>query len=125
MLVALGWLLFAGPPHPAATAPIAEHRPPIHLGAVGGRIALWTDRDDPYHRGEGARVYLELDQPAFVTVFRVDTDGRVRVLFPREPWSDPYVRDDREAIGLQIDGFRHVGGDLGDFWSRLFVLNAV
>jgi hypothetical protein len=100
MLVALGWLLLAGPPHPATTAPIAEHRPPIHLGAVGGRIALWTDRDDPYHRGEGARVYLELDQPAFVTVFRVDTDGRVRVLFPREPWSDPYVRDDREAIEL-------------------------
>ena len=64
------------------------------------RIALWTDRDDPYHRGEGARVYLQLGQPAFVTVFRVDTDGRVRILFPREPWSDSYVRDDRETIEL-------------------------
>ena len=99
MLVALGWLLLAGLPRPTGTDPIADHRPPVHLGAVG-RIALWTDRDDPYHRGEGARVYLQLDAPAFVTVFRVDTDGRVRVLFPREPWSDPYVRDDRQTIEL-------------------------
>jgi hypothetical protein len=101
MLVALGWLLLTGLPHPAGTVPIAtDHRPPVHPAAVAGRIALWTDRDDPYHRGEGARVYLELNQPAFVTVFRVDTDGRVRVLFPREPWSDAYVRDDRQTIEL-------------------------
>jgi hypothetical protein len=100
MLVALGWMLLAGLPHPAGATPIApEHRPPAPP-AAGGRITLWTDRGDPYHRGEGARVYLELGEPAFVTVFRVDTDGRVRVLFPREPWSDPYVRDDRETIEL-------------------------
>jgi len=101
MLVALGWLVLAGLPRPAGTVPLpADHRPPVYPAAVGGRIALWTDRDDPYHRGEGARVYLELDQPAFVTVFRIDTDGRVRVLFPREPWSDSYLRDDRETIEL-------------------------
>jgi hypothetical protein len=35
-----------------------------------------------------------------VTVFRVDTDGRLRVIFPREPWSDPYIRDDRKTIEL-------------------------
>jgi Domain of unknown function (DUF4384) len=101
MLVALGWLLLAGLPHPAGTTPIApDYRPPAHPSAAGGRVALWTDRDDPYHRGEGARVYLELDRPAFVTVLRIDTDGRVRVLFPREPWSDSYIRDDREKIEL-------------------------
>src|ERR1044071_8717620 len=101
MLVALVWLLLAGLPHPAGTLPIATHtRPPVHPAAVAGRIALWTDRDDPYHRGEGARVYLELNGPAFVTVFRVDTDGRLRVIFPREPWSDAYVRDVREPIEL-------------------------
>jgi uncharacterized protein DUF4384 len=101
MLVALGWMVLNGLTHPARPAPIgpATH-PPAHHGAAGGRIALWTDRDDPYRRGEGARVYFELDQPAFVTVFRVDTDGRLRVIFPREPWSDSYVRDDREPIEL-------------------------
>jgi hypothetical protein len=101
MLVALGWLLLAGLPRPAGPVPIpADHRPPVAAAAIAGRVALWTDRDEPYHRGEGARVYLELDQPAFVTVFRVDTDGRVRVIFPREPWSDSYLRDDRATIEL-------------------------
>ena len=52
------------------------------------RIELSTDRGDAavYTRGERVRVYFRLDQDAFVTIFRVDTDGRVRVLFPREPW---------------------------------------
>lgn len=62
MLVALGWMVLNGLTHPARPAPIgpATH-PPAHHGAAGGRIALWTDRDDPYRRGEGARVYFELD----------------------------------------------------------------
>jgi hypothetical protein len=101
MLVTLGWMVLVGLTHPARPAPIVpEPRPPSHHVVGGGRIALWTDRDEPYHRGEGARVYLVLDQPAFVTVFRVDTDGRLRVIFPREPWSDPYIRDDRKTIEL-------------------------
>jgi hypothetical protein len=29
-------------------------------------------------------------------VMRVDTDGRLSVLFPREPWGDTYVREARE-----------------------------
>ncbi|HKU61596.1 MAG TPA: DUF4384 domain-containing protein, partial [Gemmatimonadales bacterium] len=86
------------PARPDTIVPEPAH--PAHHIVSGGRIAVWTDRDEPYHRGEGARVYLELSQPAFVTVFRVDTDGRLRVIFPREPWSDPYVRDDRETIEL-------------------------
>ena len=100
MLVALGWLLLAGLPQPPGTVPTVTDPPPVHPAAVGGRIALWTDREDPYHRGEGARVYLQLEAPAFVTVLRIDTDGRVRVLFPREPWSDAYIRDDRQTIEL-------------------------
>lgn len=101
MLVVLGWMVLAGLPHPTRPDPIVpEPNPPSRHGVVGGRITLWTDREDPYHRGEGARVYVELDAPAFVTVFRVDTDGRLRVIFPREPWSDPYVRDDRRPIEL-------------------------
>jgi len=29
-------------------------------------------------------------------VFRVDTDGRIRVLLPQEPWTDTYLHDQRE-----------------------------
>ncbi len=66
------------------------------------RVEVWTNRgDDPYHTGQRARVYLRADGDGFVTLFRVDTDGRVRVLYPRMPWEDNYVRGGDE---LEIDG---------------------
>lgn len=61
------------------------------------RVEVWTDRgDDPYHSGQGARVHFRADRDAYVTILRVDTDGRVRVLFPREPWEDNFARGGRE-----------------------------
>ncbi len=66
------------------------------------RVEVWTNRgDDPYHTGQRARVYLRADRDGFVTLFRVDTDGRVRVLYPRMPWEDNYVRGGEE---FEIDG---------------------
>lgn len=67
------------------------------------RIEVWTNRGDAavYTRGDGVRVYFRVDQDAFVTLFRVDTDGRVRVIFPREPWEDNYTRGGRE---FEVEG---------------------
>jgi uncharacterized protein DUF4384 len=89
MIFTLGWMLLTGLPSPTT---ISLSAPPAHR-TVERRVTLWTDRDAPYPRGSAARVYLRVDQPAHVLVFRVDTDGRIRVLFPREPWGDNYVRD--------------------------------
>lgn len=97
---------------PAAPAPqpIAWTRF-VHGAEAGARprVTIWTSRDeDPYNRGERARVYFKADDDAYITVLRVDTDGRVRVLFPREPWEDNFAgggrtfevlgRDDNEAF---------------------------
>ena len=61
------------------------------------RIEVWTSRgDDPYTSHQAVRVYFRTEQDAFVTIFRVDTDGRVQVLFPREPWEDNFARGERE-----------------------------
>ena len=101
MLVPLGWMLLASLTlaHPAIPRDARAH-----AGArAAGRVTVWTDRDDPYLRGDGARVYLSVDEPSHVAVFRVDTDGRIRVLFPREPWTDSYVRDERE---MEVTGVR-------------------
>jgi hypothetical protein len=64
------------------------------LALAGPQIQLWTDRDDGtvYHRGDRVRVYFRTDGDAYVTIFRVDTDGRVRVLFPVDPWDDNFAR---------------------------------
>lgn len=104
MLVALGWMLVAGLPL-ARTATIRDVPIPTHQPAAG-RVTVWTDRDEPYARGDGAHVYLSVDQPSYVAVFRVDTDGRIRVLFPREPWTDTYVRDERK---FEVSGSRGAG----------------
>jgi hypothetical protein len=58
---------------------------------------VWTDRgEDPYASGQGVRVHFRAEQDAYVTIIRIDTDGRVRVLFPREPWEDNFVRGARD-----------------------------
>jgi hypothetical protein len=100
MYVTLSWMLLAGLRLSTSTHDAAPQ--PARLGPESpGRVAVWVDRDDPYDRGDAARVYLRAEQPSHVAVFRVDTDGRIRVLFPREPWGDTRVR---EARDLEIAG---------------------
>ena len=81
-------------------APVIRHTTPA---VYRPRVELWTNRGEAavYTRGERVRVYFKLDRDAFVTVFRVDTDGRVRVLFPREPWDDNFARGGRD---FEVDG---------------------
>lgn len=71
----------------------ALHSAPAHTDdAAPPGIRLWTSHGEVYRRGERVRIFFRTEQDAYVTIFRVDTDGRVRVLFPREPWEDNYVR---------------------------------
>jgi hypothetical protein len=95
MLAHLALLALATVPTPDTRHPTpAFYRP---------RVELWTNRGDAavYTRGERVRVFFKLDRDAFVTIFRVDTDGRVRVLFPREPWEDNFARGGRE---FEVEG---------------------
>jgi hypothetical protein len=111
MLATLIFTVLAGTPSLGSATPI---RTP---GFAPPRVEVWTNRgDDPYHTGQRARVFLLADRDAYVTVFRVDTDGRVRVLFPREPWEDGFVRGGRrfeiqghDADAFDIDDYPGVG----------------
>lgn len=102
MLMTLGWMLLAGLPFSSPPANDAITNSPARRSAdAPGRIAVWADRKEPYRRGQAARVYLSAEHPTHVAVFRVDTDGRIEVLFPREPWGNTYIR---EATELQVTG---------------------
>jgi hypothetical protein len=104
MNVMLGWTLLAGLPLTSPTMKNDALSPRVAVRVeTEGQVAVWTDRDDPYDRGDGARVYVSAERPAHVAVFRVDTDGRLRVLFPREPWGDSWVR---ESGRLEVAGAR-------------------
>ena len=82
----------------ALTAPIVPATPRVWVRPFERpRVELWTNNgEDPFRRGDRARVFFRADDDAYITVFRVDTDGRVRVLFPRDPWEDAFARGGRE-----------------------------
>ncbi|NIN13459.1 MAG: DUF4384 domain-containing protein [Gemmatimonadales bacterium] len=92
----------------AATLSIAS---PSGGGAAGGTpeahpwrarstlqpgIEVWTNDRDHFRRGDRVYAYFRTATDGYVSVFRVDTDGRVRFLFPREPWEDNFVRGGRQ-----------------------------
>jgi hypothetical protein len=79
------------------SAPAPGAGPSSRVSVQGPQITLWTDRDygTVYHRGERVRLYFRTDEDAYVTVIRVDTDGRLRVLFPLDPWEDNFARGGR------------------------------
>jgi hypothetical protein len=69
------------------------------LARVGDRptsdypqVQLWITQRDIFARGDPMRVWFEVATDAHVTVFRIDTDGRIRVLFPLEPGADDFVQ---------------------------------
>jgi len=103
----LGLGLFSPPPSPPRL-PWRHGRDP--------RVSVWTDRDGPYRRGDAVRVFASTRVDGYLTVFRVDTDGALRVLFPREPWEDTWMRggrvvevDDGGPNGFQVDDYPGVG----------------
>lgn len=69
------------------------------------KVSVWTNSTDPYQRGDRVRVYVSAETDAYVTVLRVDTDGRIRMLYPVEPWQDNFVRGGRtfEVLGRDDD----------------------
>ena len=71
------------------------------------RVSVWMNKADPYARGDRARVYVSTEQDAFLTVLRIDTDGRVRVLFPHDPWDDNWVPGGRTFEVEDRDGGRN------------------
>jgi uncharacterized protein DUF4384 len=74
-----------------------ETTPPRASFYYRPRVEVWTNRgDDAYSGGQAVRVSFRTEQDAYVTILRVDTDGRVRVLFPREPWDDNFARGGRD-----------------------------
>ncbi|HEU5183450.1 MAG TPA: DUF4384 domain-containing protein [Gemmatimonadaceae bacterium] len=55
-------------------------------------VELWVSGDNLFRRGDRARVYFRTDEDAFVTVVRIDTDGRLEILFPEDPYDAGEVR---------------------------------
>jgi hypothetical protein len=59
---------------------------------------VWLDHgEDPVlNRGERVRLYYRTGADAFVAIFHIDTNGTTRLLFPRSPEENHYVRANRD-----------------------------
>lgn len=81
------------------------------------RVSLWLEREGPYRPGERVHVFVAANEGAYLAVLRADTDGGLRVLFPREPWQDGYVplgralelRERAGAEGFEVDDAPGIG----------------
>jgi len=133
---ALAGLLVAG--RPARAAARAPSEPP--------GVRIWTNHGEVYQHSERVQVFFRTEHDAYVTVLRVDTDGRVRVLFPLQP-GDPnlarggetytvpgvddhaaFIVDDAPGVGYVFavasqDPFDYDAFSASDHWSFQTVAN--
>src|SRR6266550_2050223 len=59
---------------------------------------------EQFSRGDKARVYVQTAQDGYLVVLHADPEGRVRMLFPRDPSDDAFVRGGRrEEIRSRSD----------------------
>lgn len=83
----------------AAAPQFAEDRSPDPA------VQVWLDSEARYERGDLARVFARTARDGYLVVLHADTEGRVRVLFPLDPWLDNFVRGG-EGIELRTRGDR-------------------
>ena len=54
---------------------------------------IWTDHyDGEYYEGNNVVIYFRVSRDAFVSIYTIDTRGRVNLLFPADPGEDNFVR---------------------------------
>ena len=54
-------------------------------------VDIWSDKGERsvYYPGEDIRVYFKLSRDAYVVVYDIDTEGRVKLLYPQDPYGYP------------------------------------
>jgi hypothetical protein len=64
----------------------------------GLETRVWLDRggDPVLTRGETVRIYYRTTEDAYAAIFRIDTDGRISLIFPQDPSGDVVVRGGRD-----------------------------
>jgi hypothetical protein len=74
-------------------------------------VDVWFDQGNEFDRGQPGRVMYSGDAGSYVTILRVDTDGRLTVLSPRQPNDRSRFSGGRSgsAVPFQADPTEGVG----------------
>ena len=72
------------------------------------RVRVWLEDDRTFRRGDRARVSFRTEEDAYVTVVRIDTDGRMRIIYPERPSYEHRVAGGRiySVEGVRDGSFR-------------------
>lgn len=59
-------------------------------------LQVWLSRQDNLDFGDRVRVYVRAEDDGHLVVFHADPEGRIRVLFPIDPYEDDFIRGGRD-----------------------------
>ena len=59
-------------------------------------LQVWLNREDNLDFGDRVRVYVRAEEDGHLVVFHADPEGRIRVLFPIDPYQDDFIRGGRD-----------------------------
>ncbi|MEO7218620.1 MAG: hypothetical protein ABI026_10545 [Gemmatimonadaceae bacterium] len=74
--------------------------PSILAAQRAPNVDVWFDQGNEFDRGQPGRVMYSGDPGSYVTVLRVNTDGRVTVLSPYQPNSRSKYAGGRDGVGV-------------------------
>ncbi|MDX1494480.1 MAG: DUF4384 domain-containing protein, partial [Longimicrobiales bacterium] len=92
----------------AGYAEDGAYQDPAYFVADSLEARVWLDRgDEPVVEwGDEVRVYYRTSHDAYAAIFRIDTDGRISLLYPQHPDADPYVVGGRDYRLVFREGSR-------------------
>ena len=73
----------------------ARTQPEVRASQYETLVAIRSSSEE-VSRGDRMQVWFSTRENVFVTVFRIDTDGRIRMLYPERPWHNNYSQAGRE-----------------------------
>ncbi|MDQ2891162.1 MAG: DUF4384 domain-containing protein [Gemmatimonadota bacterium] len=74
-------------------------------------VAVWFDRGNEFDRGDAGRIMYSGEAGSYLTLVRVNTDGRMAILYPSRPNDRSRYHGDRNgsALAFQADPTEGVG----------------
>ena len=83
-----------------------------HSAPQGDRVQVWTNREGPFEQHSRVKTYVRTAADAYIAVVRVDTDGRLVLLFPYTPDDDAFARGGRTyQVQGRNDGYTFTADD--------------
>ncbi len=100
LAMTLGLLAFTSVACVSAGGVEAQRRPLPDVRGLGRppMVSVWMGGGSVFRQGDRAPVYFRADRSAYVTVMRIDTDGRLSVLYPSHAHQQRRVRGGQTVV---------------------------